>query len=69
MHIEKDKSQRVSIKPDQNRDFIICTDSNDYDSLQMDFNIVLQNIFPDHDDGSLSRSPRRGVRHLNIETS
>ena len=45
--MEKDKSQRVSIKSDQNpRDFIICTDSNDYDSLSDGpFNIVLQNIF------------------------
>ena len=71
VHIEKDKSQRVSIKPDQNpRDFIICTDSNDYDSLSDGpFNIVLQNIFPDHDDGSLSwEALRRGVRYLNIET-
>ena len=45
VHMEKDKSQRVSIKSDQNpRDFIICTDSNDYDSLSDGpFNIVLQN--------------------------
>ena len=71
VHMEKDKSQRVSIKSDQNpRDFIICTDSNDYDSLSDGpFNIVLQNIFPDHDDGSLSwEALRRGVRYLNIET-
>ena len=71
VHMEKDKSQRVSIKTDQNpRDFIICTDSNDYDSLSDGpFNIVLQNIFPDHDDGSLSwEALRRGVRYLNIET-
>ena len=71
VHIEKDKSQKVSIKPDQNpRDFIICTDSNDYDSLSDGpFNIVLQNTFPDHDDGSLSwEALRRGVRYLNIET-
>ena len=71
VHMEKDKSQRVSIKSDQNpRDFIICTNSNDYDSLSDGpFNIVLQNIFPDHDDGSLSwEALRRGVRYLNIET-
>ena len=71
VHMEKDKSQRVSIKSDQNpRDFIICTDSNDYDSLSDGpFNIVLQNIFPDDDDGSLSwEALRRGVRYLNIET-
>ena len=71
VHMEKDKSQRVSIKSDQNpRDFIICTDSNDYDSLSDGpFNIVLQNILPDDDDGSLSwEALRRGVRYLNIET-
>ena len=33
------------------------------------FNIVLQNIYPDDDDGSLSwEALRRGVRYLNIET-
>ena len=71
VHMEKDKSQSVSIKSDQNpRDFIICTDSNDYDSLSDGpYNIVLQNIFPDDDDGSLSwEALRRGVRYLNIET-
>ena len=71
VHMEKDKSQRVSIKSDQNpRDFIICTSSNDYESLSDGpFNIVLQNIFPDNDDGSLSwEALRRGVRYLNIET-
>ena len=71
VHMEKDKSQRVSIKSDQNpRDFILCTDSNDYESLSDGpFNIVLQNIYPDHDDGSLSwEALRRGVRYLNIET-
>ena len=71
VHMEKDKSQRVSIKSDQNpRDFIICTNSNDYESLSDGpFNIVLQNIFPENDDGSLSwEALRRGVRYLNIET-
>ena len=71
VHMEKDQSQKVSIKSDQNpRDFIICTNSNDYDSLSDGpFNVVLQNIFPDNDDGSLSwEALRRGVRYLNIET-
>ena len=71
VHMEKDKSQKVSIKSDQNpRDFIICTNSNDYESLSDGpFNIVLQNISPDNDDGSLSwEALRRGVRYLNIET-
>ena len=49
---------------------VICTNSNDYESLSDGpFNIVLQNIFPDNDDGSLSwEALRRGVRYLNIET-
>ena len=44
--------------------------SIDYDSLaDGPFNIVLQNIFPNDDDGSLSwEALRRGVRYLNIET-
>jgi len=68
---EKDKSQRVAIKPDQNpRDFIICTNSDDFKSLSSGpYNIVLQNIPPEKDDGSLSwEALRRGVRYLNIET-
>ena len=68
---EKDKSQRIAIKPDQNpRDFIICTNSNDFEALSSGpYNIVLQNIFPEKDDGSLSwEALRRGVRYLNIET-
>ena len=68
---EKDKSQRVAIKPDQNpRDFIICTNSDDFEALSSGpYNIVLQNTFPEKDDGSLSwEALRRGVRYLNIET-
>ena len=68
---EKDRSQRVSIKPDQNpRDFIICTDSNDFEILSAGpYNVVLQNEFPEKDDGSLSwEALRRNVRYLNIET-
>ena len=33
------------------------------------YNVVLQNILPENDDGSLSwEALRRGVRYLNIET-
>ena len=68
---EKDRSQRVSIKPDQNpRDFIICTDNNDFEILSSGpYNVVLQNELPEKDDGSLSwEALRRNVRYLNIET-
>ena len=68
---EKDRSQRVSIKPDQNpRDFIICTDNSDFEILSSGpYNVVLQNEFPEKDDGSLSwEALRRNVRYLNIET-
>ena len=68
---EKDKSQRLSIKPDQNpRDFIICTNNDDFESLSSGpYNVVLQNILPEKDDGSLSwEAVRRNIRYLNIET-
>lgn len=71
IHKEKDKSQKISIKKDQNpRDFIICTNLNDFESLSSGpYNVVLQNILPENDDGSLSwEALRRGVRYLNIET-
>ena len=71
VHSEKDKSQRIAIKPDQNpRDFIICTNADDFEALSSGpYNIVLQNTFPEKDDGSLSwEAIRRGVRYLNIET-
>ena len=61
----------MSIKKDQNpRDFIICTNLNDFESLSSGpYNVVLQNILPENDDGSLSwEALRRGVRYLNIET-
>lgn len=64
-------SQRVSIKKNQNpRDFIICTDENDFDKmLKGPYNIVLQNKQPKSDDGSLSwEALRRNVRYINLET-
>ena len=71
VHREKDNSQKTSIKSNQNpRDFIICTNDEDYAKLSKGpFNVVLQNQFPDKDDGSLSwEALRRNVRYLNIET-
>ena len=68
---EKGKSQKVSIKANQNpRDFIICTNENDYNKLSSGpYNVVLQNKLPDKDDGSLSwESLRRNVRYINVET-
>ncbi len=71
VHREKHNSQKTSIKSNQNpRDFIICTNDGDYTKLSKGpFNVVLQNKFPDKDDGSLSwEALRRNVRYLNIET-
>ena len=71
VHKEKSNSQKVSIKKTENpRDFIICTDANDYEKLiSGPFNVVLQNKLPKKDDGSLSwEALRRNVRYLNVET-
>ncbi len=71
IHKEKGKSQKISIKKDQNpRDFILCTNIDDYKILALSpFNVVLQSLPPDQDDGSLSwEALRRNVRYLNIET-
>tara|TARA_B110000014_G_scaffold258665_1_gene245142 strand:- start:241 stop:573 length:333 start_codon:yes stop_codon:yes gene_type:complete len=68
---EEKKSQRVSIKTNENpRDFIICTDENDFEKLASGpYNVVLQNVFPEKDDGSLSwEALRREIRYLNVET-
>lgn len=68
---EISNSQRVSIKKNQNpRDFIICTDENDFDKISKGpFNVVLQNKHPELDDGSLSwEALRRKVRYINLET-
>ncbi len=71
VHKEKGNSQRISIKKNENpRDFIICTNSSDFEILvSSPYNVVLQNEFPERDDGSLSwEALRRNVRYLNIET-
>ena len=68
---EKDRSQRTSIKADQNpRDFIICTNENDFEIIASSpYNVVLQNLPPEQDDGSLSwEALRQNVRYINIET-
>ena len=67
---EISNSQRVSIKNQNPRDFIICTDENDFDKISRGpFNVVLQNIHPELDDGSLSwEALRRNVRYINLET-
>ena len=68
---EKQNSQRISIKQNQNpRDFIICTNENDFQILASGpYNVVLQNKLPMKDDGSLSwEAVRRDIRYLNIET-
>ena len=67
---EEERSQKISIKKDQNpRDFIICTHIDDYKILALSpFNVVLQNLPPEKDDGSLSwEALRRNVRYFNIE--
>ena len=71
VHKEKGNSQRISIKKNENpRDFIICTNSRDFEILASSpYNVVLQNELPERDDGSLSwEALRRNVRYLNIET-
>lgn len=71
VHKEKGNSQRISIKKNENpRDFIICTNSSDFEILvSSPYNVVLQNELPEWDDGSLSwEALRRNVRYLNIET-
>jgi hypothetical protein len=68
---EEPKSQRTSIKKEQNpRDFILCTNEDDFEKLSLGpFNVVLQNELPLSDDGSLSwEALRRNVRYLNVET-
>ena len=64
-------SQLHSIKKDKNpRDFIICTDLKDYQKLKKGpYNVVLQNIIDEDNNGSLSWSAlKNGVRYVNIET-
>ena len=64
-------SQLHSIKKDKNpRDFIICTDLKDYQKLKKGpYNVVLQNIIDEDNNGSLSWPElENGVRYVNIET-
>ena len=68
---ELNKSQSHSIKKNQNpRDFIICTNENDYEKLKSGpYNIVLQSRMKEKNDGSLSWAALdNGVRYVNIET-
>ena len=68
---ELTNSQLHSIKKDKNpRDFIICTDLKDYQKLKKGpYNVVLQNIVDEDNNGSLSWSAlENGVRYVNIET-
>ena len=68
---ELTNSQLHSIKKDKNpRDFIICTDLKDYQKLKKGpYNVVLQNIIDEDNNGSLSWSAlENGVRYVNIET-
>jgi hypothetical protein len=63
-------SDRRSIRmPEQPRLFALCTDQRDYEQLAAGpFNVVLQNVAPKEDDGSLSRlAAARRVRYVNIE--
>ena len=64
-------SRRTSIKKKQSpRDFILCTNEEDFEKLASGpYNVVLQDILKDRDDGSLSwELLRRNVRYINIET-
>ena len=68
---ELTNSQLHSIKKNKNpRDFIICTDLKDYQKLKKGpYNVVLQNIIDEDNNGSLSwPALENGVRYVNIET-
>ena len=67
---ELENYTKVSINPKENpRDFIICTEPDDFDKLSLGhYNVILQDQLPEEDDGSLSwASLRNGVRYVNIE--
>jgi len=71
VHQEIQKSERVSINKNENpRDFILCTNLNDFLKLSKGkYNVVLQNSIPKDDDGSLSwEFLRRDMRYINVET-
>ena len=68
---ELNDSELYSIKKDENpRDFILCTNANDYQKLKDGpYNIVLQNRMKKNNNGSLSWAAiKHGVRYINIET-
>lgn len=70
VHSEIKNSTSISIKKGQNpRDFIICTEEEDYLKLaQGPYNVVLQDKKVGKDDGSLSwASLDYGIRYINIE--
>lgn len=62
-------SDETSLKqPDLPRNFFLCTDPHDFETLKKSpWNVVLQTR-PDPDDGSFSRlAARLGVRYINLE--
>ncbi len=68
---ELKNSQLYSIRKEQNpRDFIICTDLRDYKKLkQGPYNVVLQNVIEEENNGSLSWAAlENGIRYINIES-
>ena len=68
---ELKKSQLYSVKKHESpRDFILCTNVIDYEKLKNGpYNIVLQNVMDNYNDGSLSWAAiQNGVRYINIET-
>lgn len=68
---ELNDSELYSIKKDENpRDFILCTNANDYQKLKDGpYNVVLQNRMKKNNNGSLSWAAiERGIRYINIET-
>ena len=61
----------IKIKKDENpRDFVLCTNANDYQKLKDGpYNVVLQNRMKKNNNGSLSWAAiEHGVRYINIET-
>ena len=68
---ELENSTKVSLNPKENpRDFIICTDLDDFEKLSVGtYNVVLQDRPPKKDNGSLSWAAfRNGIRYVNVET-
>ena len=68
---ELNDSELYSIKKDENpRDFILCTNANDYQKLKDGpYNVVLQNRMKNNNNGSLSWAAiEHGIRYINIET-